>query len=292
MYKYTNGNTTVTLLEDGTKIREFGENPFPDFPESIDFKITNFCDLHNYCKWCHEASNPSGKHGNILEYEWLLKQLPNGTEIAVGGGNTLSHPKLKDFLVLCKENHIIPNLTVNELHLKRYKSLLEDLLQQKLIYGLGVTFSGKHWGLLEYFSKLTDNLVFHLIAGVNPISSLEDILSKEVSKKILLLGYKDFRKGISYRNPKVDDNIYLWYIWIHKYFRKLLISFDNLAISQLDIQRFMPEEAWNKFYMGDDGTFTMYIDATTNQFAKSSTSSNRLAVFPDIKQVFDLVKNS
>ncbi|MCK9470133.1 MAG: polymorphic toxin-type HINT domain-containing protein [Bacilli bacterium] len=49
--KYKNGNYTVTLFSDGTKIRENDLDHFrADFPESMDLKITNKCDMG--CIFC------------------------------------------------------------------------------------------------------------------------------------------------------------------------------------------------------------------------------------------------
>lgn len=41
LHRYQNGNYTVTLYEDGTKVREFPDDraPAPEYPESIDVKI-------------------------------------------------------------------------------------------------------------------------------------------------------------------------------------------------------------------------------------------------------------
>jgi len=58
---YKNGNVSVTLLKNGTKIREFNLESERKgiFPESIDIKITNYCDAG--CRYCHEKSVKSGK---------------------------------------------------------------------------------------------------------------------------------------------------------------------------------------------------------------------------------------
>lgn len=50
--KYLNGNVTVTLFDNGTKIQEWDDNeqPNPDYPNSMDIKITDYCDAG--CKWC------------------------------------------------------------------------------------------------------------------------------------------------------------------------------------------------------------------------------------------------
>lgn len=52
-----------------------------------------------------------------------------------------------------------------------------------------------------------------------------------------------------------------------------VVSFDNLAIEQLNVRRLMTDEEWNEFYMGDDGTMTYYIDMVEHKFARSSTAA-------------------
>lgn len=52
------------------------------------------------------------------------------------------------------------------------------------------------------------------------------------------------------------------------------VSFDNLAISQLNIKRLMSEQEWKIFYMGDDGrdgelsSASMYVDAVFRSVRK------------------------
>lgn len=52
---YVNGNTIVVMREDGTKERYIrdGEKAAPEFPESMDLKITNRCDMN--CAMCFPA---------------------------------------------------------------------------------------------------------------------------------------------------------------------------------------------------------------------------------------------
>ena len=46
------------------KIRKTMDDDFiPIFPESIDIKITNYCE--NNCPMCHESSNINGTHANL-----------------------------------------------------------------------------------------------------------------------------------------------------------------------------------------------------------------------------------
>ena len=77
--KYKNGNYDVTIFDDGTKIRSYENEAIPDFPESIDIKITNYCEIN--CKFCYEDSTTKGQHSNLESYHFLLEQLPGGTEL-------------------------------------------------------------------------------------------------------------------------------------------------------------------------------------------------------------------
>ena len=93
--------------------------------------------------------------------------------------------------------------------------------------------------------------------------------------KILVLGYKKFGRGIDFYDDKIDEEIKRWYMYLPKYIGKCLISFDNLAIEQLNMKRLFTDEGWNKFYMSDDFTFSMYIDAVKQEYASTSRSSER-----------------
>ena len=71
-----------------------------------------------------------------------------------------------------------------------------------------------------------------------------------------------------------------------------VVSFDNLAIEQLNVRRLMGEEQWNEFYLGNDGQFTMYVDMVNREFAKSSVSTERWPIMDNIDDMFNKVRNS
>ena len=52
-------------------------------------------------------------------------------------------------------------------------------------------------------------------------------------------------------------------------------AFDNLAVDQLRLREVLGDKNFNDFYMGDDGEYTMYVDAVEERFAVSSTSEKR-----------------
>ena len=64
-WTYRNGNVLVRICEDGTKYRYTPEGSIaaPEFPESIDLKITSFCEEN--CPMCHEDAGLNGNHGAL-----------------------------------------------------------------------------------------------------------------------------------------------------------------------------------------------------------------------------------
>lgn len=70
-----------------------------------------------------------------------------------------------------------------------------------------------------------------------------------------------------------------------------VLSFDNLAINQLDVKRIVPVENWDEFYMGDDGGFTFYIDVVKGEFAKNSLSDERFPIGDlSIDEMFNFIQ--
>lgn len=276
LYQYKNGNTTVSIYEDGTKIRQFEGIPTIYHPESLDVKITNYCDLG--CKFCHENSTVEGKHANIDKLKAVLVSLPAGVELALGGGNPLSHPEIITFLRWCKNKGLIANLTVNQGHLKEYYVLLNYLINNDLIKGVGISITSGDFTYIKQLKRKTNNIVYHVIAGVHH-PSIIDRLKDLGNCKVLILGYKYFGRGKAYYSQHVEDLILKWneYMKGVMKIRDCVVSFDNLALEQLDMQSKIPKNIWNRFYMGDDFTFTMYIDAVNQEYAPTSRSNDRVS---------------
>ena len=105
--KVKNGNYWKILFDDGTIVKYNKlDNLTPEYPDSMDVKITNKCDKG--CIFCHENSKPNGEHGDIMNAKFIETLLPY-TELAIGGGNPLEHLDLEAFLEKCKSLKLIPN---------------------------------------------------------------------------------------------------------------------------------------------------------------------------------------
>lgn len=289
---YKNGNYRVLIdLETGTKIRENDLDFFhADFPESFDVKITNQCDIG--CAFCHENSTCDGKHGNILSARFIDKLHPY-TEMAIGGGNPLAHPDLEAFLYKCKELKLIPSMTVNQRHFMENVDYLKTLCDSKLIYGLGISLSAPTPEFIAAAKQFT-TAVIHVINGIVTASALEALANNNL--KVLILGYKEFRRGkvlYGYRGADIESKKQ----WLYENLPIIVqdgwfsvVSFDNLAIKQLEPKRLLSKEEYDEFYMGDDGSATMYVDLVNEEFAKSSTSNERYPLMDNLVDMFNKIR--
>lgn len=292
MVTYTNGSYTVSLdLETGTKVREWSEPATPpEFPESMDLKITDYCDAG--CAWCHEQSTKRGKHGNLSDILRMVEGLPAGVELAIGGGNPFSHPDLLTILTEFKALGLVSNVTINMRHVAEFADEIQSYRKHGLLYGLGVSY---HRDTLKANPRPIRNVwdsktVLHVIAGLDPILEL----SREVptSWKLLVLGFKDFGFGSKFKTHQpVKQRLGEWRYWIGTLMRNYRVSFDNLGLSQLNVRDWITPECWDGWFMGEDGTFTMYVDAVKMEFAQGSTATRIPIAGRNIRQCFKEIRD-
>ena len=275
---YKNGNYNVTILSDGTKIRQTEEDEFiPEFPENADVKITDKCSQG--CPFCYEGCTKEGRHAHLMQSNgtfaqpWMLSLEPH-TELALNG-NDLDVPDLDLFLLKMQDRHIIVNITINQNQFMKHIDYIRMLSKYKMIYGIGVSLVNSADEKFINAIKEFPNLVIHTIAGILSKADIKNLSNQGI--KILILGYKNLQRGISYKE-KFSRQIRANMADLKNDLKDLpnhfkVISFDNLAIEQLDVKNIMfkdKEDEWDEFYMGDDGNFTLYIDAVKQEFAKNS----------------------
>ena len=268
--EYTNGTYLVEHYSDGTKILKDPSEKFEaEFPDNLDVKITSFCNIG--CNFCYEDSNISGSHCDSDLLLSKLSKLPEGIEITLGGGDPLSHPDIiKIVKGLSRIQKKLVSLTVNQ------GSIKEDLIKECIDSGLraiGISPRKNSYDTIDFNPGIP--VVYHFILGIHPIEQIEKFLEK--GKKVLILGYKSVGRG-QRNTPSLD----LWEKGIRRLKFRLMntndfpeagMSFDNLAIKQLDLRTSFTTEEWECFYLGDDGSCSMYIDAVDGTYSESSTVS-------------------
>jgi len=141
-----------------------------------------------------------------------------------------------------------------------------------LINGLGISYrSNFKWDVPESIIDYS-NTVVHTIAGIDSIDDVIKLKDRGV-RKLLVLGEKNF----GCNTGKVDLTSQLhkeWYWWVHKLFDIFeVVSFDNLALEQLNIKRFLTQDKWDEFWQGEH---SFYLNAVEGYFAPSSRSNDKM----------------
>lgn len=288
---YDNGNYHCVITYNGTKIR-YAIDAIPEYPESMDVKVTNKCDAN--CPYCHEDSCQNGQNFDINFAVKLFQDLPSGVELALGGGNPLE--VAQDIVYLNRKTHCLVNMTLNARHLKNYDCYHPS------INALGISYDKNYRNDIQEFSKTHSyrwkQAVIHCIAGINTLEDIEDAMS--LCPRVLILGYKTVKRGFNFKesHPEVDKNIIALrdkisdIMYGFGQFKKYnnpekVIAFDNLAIKQLGCQRFFDEHHWEKVFMGKEGEFSMYLDLVDRKYAVSSTSQEKYDINDlSVKQMF------
>lgn len=274
-YQFWNGNGYCEInKKDGTQITTvLTDEPFKaEFPLNIDVNISNRCSMG--CAWCYQGCSKTGKHADIKKYledkNSFLYSLHEGTELALNGNEPL-HPDMELLLEFCKERGVLANLTVNEQTLYNNEKKLDKWLNEGLIHGIGISPSLWSMHLLE-FCQAHPTAVIHTIAGITTPKQYECLKDKDI--KILVLGYKTFGRGneyIQHFEAGVMSNIH----WLEDNIKDFInhfkvVSFDNLAIKQLEPNKWLTKEQWQRFFRGNDGNHTCFIDLVNETFAKNS----------------------
>jgi hypothetical protein len=282
--QHQNGNAEVSIDEEGTRVITYPDVLELEYPLNIDIRVTTACSLglnpktgKAVCSFCHESARVDGQECDYGALKSILGGLPHGTELAIGG-NRLT-PGLEDFLVWGSIHGYICNLTVNHLHVNRDGAKLKGMLEAKVIRGLGISYRKDYpLNFDEYFIQ-HPNTILHVIAGIDEV---DDILNLPF-QKVLILGYKTFGFGVDYYSDEVVRSLQRWFWWVSKLFGKKVVSFDNLAIEQLNIRRFFKENKWEEFYQGEH---SFYIDAVAKEFRPSSRDAQTTPWNIGIKQYF------
>lgn len=292
--EYKNGNYTVSInLDNGTKIRENDlDNLTPAFAENCDVTISTVCD--GGCEWCYMNCTPDGEHGDIMNPKFL-NSLHEWTELAING-NDLSHPDLIPFLEKMKKKNIIVNMTVNQKHFEAKQDMIRKLYSAKLIHGLGVSLVEPTYEFIKLI-KQYPNAVIHTIAGITYTNDYRLLAFNDL--KVLILGYKKVGRGVEYSNGVMKDSISTKICNMTSLLKTIIndnwfkvVSFDNLALEQLNVRSLLSDDEWNEFYMGSDMEFTFFINLVTQKFSGNSMSppNEQYDLLDNVDDMFERIR--
>jgi hypothetical protein len=273
--QYKNGNADITITQDGTREIEYEDVLKLEFPLNIDIRVSTQCSFglnpktgKAFCDFCHESATTDGVECDYNILRDKLIGLPKGIELAIGCNKMTS--ELRKFIFWCDMMGYIVNLTVNQGHLKQF-DMIRALVECGAIKGLGISYRSSLLFNVPQYVLDYEHTVFHVICGIDSYYEVET-LRKNGVKKVLILGEKNFGFNLG----KVDLTTKKhkeWYWWIHKMFSVFdVVSFDNLALKQLNIKRFFNDDNWEVFNQKE---YSFYIDAVNKILAPSSRSSEK-----------------
>ncbi len=100
------------------------ENDDPDgapSPELADIEVTTICDGINgkVCKHCYKSNTPEGENMSLETFKRVLGQINASgllTQVAFGAdSHGTSNPELFDMMAYCREQDVVPNITVADI---------------------------------------------------------------------------------------------------------------------------------------------------------------------------------
>lgn len=281
LVQYTNGNATISLYSDGTRIIESADDKLNlEYPLNIDIRISNRCAFglnsktnSAICSFCHESATTDGQTLNRQRLDNLigvLKELPCGVEIALGINGLDELDLIEEFLTFCQTHGLIVNITVNQGIVRKIESVITEWINTSKIYGLGISYRSGMRSLEGLQLLVYKNTVIHCIAGIDTIDEVIE-LSQIGVKKILILGEKNF--GFNFGKVKLTTQKHRdWYAKLPHIFNHFdTVSFDNLALEQLKVKRCVKD--WDTFYQHE---YSFYINAVDGYFAPSSRSDDKI----------------
>jgi len=279
---FRNGNYWVLFSsDDGKKMRVTfdGEAPKAEVPESIDLKITDYCEKE--CPWCYEGSSVKGKHApfeRICEFFQKIKgQVP---EVAIGGGEPTKHPEFWRILQHARGCGIIPNFTTRSIEWLEDPVIFSTVKECVGCIGFSICTDEDlaHARVLSKSLKearMWGKVVWHVVERVTPLR----LLPKLPWGPVLILGYKKPKRHFLPLNER----------WTKKAILDTLsdlVMFDTKFVKSHQWTRELAQER-PEAYAGDDGEFTIAVDLVENRVGRASYMPMRpLEEFSDARDLF------
>ena len=184
-------------------------------PTIIDFQITERCSQN--CPHCYAASSPDASHLPMKDIIMVLDQIRDlGVfQLALGGGEPLEHPDIRNILRACHERGILCNLTTSG-----HRLSLKNLIALKRYCGaVGVSLEavGERYRLVRQqgFTRFDRSLNLLLKAGIPTVlqvtlsvenlidvpSIVDFCLTRPNLYGVIFLAYKPVGRGAGFRSP-------------------------------------------------------------------------------------------
>lgn len=244
----------------------------PEYPELIDLKITNKCS--HKCSFCYQDSTTQGLHADPSLIRSLVSTLQIPTEFAVGGGNILEHPQLKEiFYIIKNKNKHILNITLNNKDVWCLNHAQIDIINE-YVDGIGISVSknndiGNFFNIIDKFKNkyITCHLIPEIIGYDETVKIMQTLKNTHITNirfNVLFLGAKFLGRAQNLTLNKFTSN------QLKKIFKEYGndIGVDTSFINHYE--SFFEKNYDDIFFTKQEGEFSMYIDAVEGKCYKSS----------------------
>ena len=224
-------------------------------------------------------SKPSGQHAKWSNLCKIVEALSSMGlfEVAIGGGATMSYPRIGSLLHMCHSQGVIPNITVADTSWVADTHLLEMVEDTVGVVAFSVKDVTDCRQVVCDFG--VDRIGFQVIDGVVSRREFKAILEYGIERSIpvTLLGFKATGRGSHYVRQQTQ-----WADVIREIGRVPHTDF-YYAIPGLSIDTALALEYEEELkslhiprqmYHTTEGKFSMYIDAVNMQCAASSYASD------------------
>ncbi len=234
-------------------------------PTLIDLKITDYCE--HGCYHCYQNSSNKGEHGNLSNLTEITRNLKNiGTgTVAIGGGNPLLYPKIKE-LVRQMSTEVTTCLTCNNIRTEQEFDTLRSIITN--VDSIAITCN-EHYSVSIVTApfitakSLTKAKTELYVQGILEMFTSEDsfrnylnAVSQTSITSVTLLGYKPVGRA----QGKAKKNVDFDWISICKEF-KLNIGIDaDITKRYSDL---IAQHEIDTVYLTKEGNRSMFIDGVT-----------------------------
>jgi len=278
--------------DNGTKVRfSFNANKKEykksKYPELVDLKIIDYCESN--CPYCYQNSSIEGKYVDKQKLYSIFYRLSDHKvfEVAIGGGDVMSHPDIMEILGYCRNLGMIPNISV------RSTSWLHDEKKRRVLELCGgIAFSVSNSNEIENIDKIftdlklpknkvTFQVILELVDLADIIKACKNPNETYWLYPLTILGVKDVGRGKGFEWKKVDES------WVKLVSR----SQSNTGIDTILARKY--HDDLDKYGVSrllrteEEGKFSMYIDAVNGKFGESSYCDTLYDFNPDKFNWFD-----
>jgi MoaA/NifB/PqqE/SkfB family radical SAM enzyme len=304
--------------------RRWGRNPednpifSPYGPEILDIEISSGGGCPISCAFCYKGNGKQGNgiHMAFSTFKSIFDKLPHAiskdrknriffaTQIAFGITSITSHPELWEIFDYCRENGVIPNVTVNG------AEFISDAFLQRLVDTCGAIAISvspfiveRAFGLVKRMTDLgAPQINLHYVVSEQSVDFIYDTLLPAVKtdnrlkrlNAVVFLGLKPLKGGANYDILPSTE-----YLRLVKYLlaKQINFGFDSCSCGKfiratelIEMSPNQRKEISDKSEKCESGKFSGYIDVNGKYWHCSFGENREKGGGIDLLKVNDFIK--